>query len=570
MLVWPQHDRQGGNNPVLTDVEIAQNAEAQPITEIAASIGLAGDDLELYGRDKAKVALSVIDRLKDKPKARLILVTAITPTPAGEGKTTTTVGLGDALHLMGKKVCIAVREPSLGPCFGIKGGAAGGGYAQVIPMEDINLHFTGDFHAITTAHNLLAAMLDNHIHQGNALRIDPRTVTWKRVMDMNERALRNTVIGLGGKANGVPRESGFDITTASEVMATLCLSNDLMDLREKLGRIVVGFNDEGKSVTAKDLNANGAMAVVLKDAIRPNLVQTLEHTPAFVHGGPFGNIAHGCNSILATKLGLHVADYLVTEAGFASDLGAEKFFDIKCRAAGFVPDATVVVATIRALKMHGGVAKSDLDQPDLEAIERGLPNLAKHCENMASFGLPFVVCINRFAQDTQEEIDYLLSRCGELELPAAIATHFADGGKGAVGLAEMVLKALEKPSEFHMLYDADTPIKSKIAEIATNIYGADGVAYTDDAEKKVKQLEGLGFGNLPICMAKTQNSLSDNPSLLGRPTGFEITVKDLKVSAGAGFVVAFTGSIMTMPGLPKKPAAERIDFDENGRIVGLF
>ncbi len=555
---------------MLSDVEIAQNAQPKPIAEIAASLGLADDELELYGRDKAKVSLSVIDRLKDRPKAKLILVTAITPTPAGEGKTTTTVGLGDALHCMGKKVCIAVREPSLGPCFGIKGGAAGGGYAQVVPMEDINLHFTGDFHAITTAHNLLAAMLDNHLQQGNELRIEPRTITWKRVLDMNERALRDIVIGLGGKANGVPRESGFDITTASEIMATLCLSNDLMDLREKLGRIVVGFNDEGKPVTAKDLKANGAMSVVLKDAIRPNLVQTLEHTPAFVHGGPFGNIAHGCNSILATKMGLHVADYLVTEAGFASDLGAEKFFDIKCRAAGFVPDATVVVATIRALKMHGGVPKADLDREDIDAIERGLPNLTKHCENMAMFGLPFIVCINRFAQDTQAEVDYLLKRCGELGLPAAIATHFAEGGKGAVGLAETVLKALETPGQFHVLYDANAPIKSKITEIVTKIYGADGVTYTDEAEKKVKQLEGLGFGNLPICMAKTQNSLSDNPALLGRPTGFEITVKDLKVSAGAGFVVAFTGSIMTMPGLPKRPAAERIDFDEDGRIVGLF
>ncbi len=554
---------------MLSDVEIAQNARPRPITEIAGRLGIHEDELMLYGRDKAKVSLSTLERLKDRPKARLILVTAITPTPAGEGKTTTTVGLGDALNCIGKKVCIAVREPSLGPCFGVKGGAAGGGYAQVIPMEDINLHFTGDFHAITTAHNLLAAMLDNHIQQGNALRIEPRTITWKRVMDMNERALRDIVIGLGGKANGVPRESGFDITTASEVMATLCLSNSLMDLRERLGRIVVGFSVEGSPVTASDLNANGAMTVVLKAAIMPNLVQTLEGTPAFVHGGPFGNIAHGCNSLLATKMGLHAADYLVTEAGFASDLGAEKFFDIKCRAAGFTPDAAVVVATIRALKMHGGVPKADLDQPDTAAIERGLPNLIKHCENMATFGLPFVVCVNRFAQDTQEEIDYLLGRCRELGLRAAIATHFADGGKGAVDLAEMVLEALEKPSEFRLLYDADAPIKAKIAEIATKIYGADGVDYTEDAERKIRQIEGLGFGNLPICMAKTQNSLSDNPNLLGRPTGFRITVKDAKVSAGAGFVVVFTGSIMTMPGLPKKPAAEGMDIDENGRIVGL-
>ena len=555
---------------MLSDVEIAQHAEPSPVTEIAASLGLAEDELELFGKYKAKISLSVMDRLKDKPKAKLILVTAITPTPAGEGKTTTTVGLGDALHRMGKKACIAIREPSLGPCFGIKGGAAGGGYAQVIPMEDINLHFTGDFHAITTAHNLLAAMLDNHLHQGNDLRIDPRSVTWKRVLDMNDRALRNIVVGLGGKPNGVPRESGFDITTASEVMATLCLASDLTDLRERLGRIVVGFNLDGQPVTARDLQANGAMAAVLKDAIVPNLVQTLEHTPAFVHGGPFGNIAHGCNSVIATRMGLHLADYLVTEAGFGSDLGAEKFFDIKCRAAGFVPDAAVVVATVRALKMHGGVPKSDLDKPDMLAVERGIPNLIKHCENMRTFGLPPVVCINRFASDTDEEINYLLLRCDVHGLPAAVATHWADGGEGASELAGMVLQALERPSQFRMLYDARMRLKSKIGLISAEVYGAEGVVYTEEAERKIKQLESLGFGELPICMAKTQASLSDNPNVLGRPVGFHITVKDLKVSAGAGFVVAYTGSIMTMPGLPKRPAAERIDLDGDGKITGLF
>ena len=555
---------------MLSDVEIAQSAKPKPVAEIAKSLGLTIDDLELYGRTKAKISLDVMDRIKDNPKGKLILVTAITPTPAGEGKTTTTVGLGDALHRLGKKTAIAIREPSLGPCFGIKGGAAGGGYAQVVPMEDINLHFTGDFHAITTAHNLLAAMLDNHLHQGNDLSIDPRTLVWKRVMDMNERALRNTVIGLGGKPNGVPRESGFDITAASEIMATLCLSNDLTDLRERLGRIMVGFDNLGKPVTASDLKAHGAMAAVLKDAIKPNLVQTMEGTPAFVHGGPFGNIAHGCNSIIASKMGLQLADYLVTEAGFGSDLGAEKFFNIKCRAGGLVPDATVVVATIRALKMHGGVPKSELDKPDMLAVERGLGNLIKHCENMRTFGLPFVVCINKFPTDTIEEINYLLLRCDVHGLPAAISNVWEEGGKGGLELAEMALQALDKPSHFRMLYDARMHIKSKIGLIASEIYGAAGVVYAEEADKKIRQLEDLGFGDLPICTAKTQYSLSDNPNLLGRPHGFQITVKDVKASAGAGFIVAFTGSIMTMPGLPKRPAAERIDIDENGKISGLF
>ena len=555
---------------MLSDVEIAQNAKPKPVTEIAKSLGLSVDDLELYGRYKAKISSSAVERVESNPRGKLILVTAITPTPAGEGKTTTTVGLGDALHKLGKKTCIAVREPSLGPCFGIKGGAAGGGYAQVIPMEDINLHFTGDFHAITTAHNLLSAMLDNHLHQGNDLGIDARAVVWKRVLDMNERALRNIVIGLGGKPNGVPRESGFDITAASEIMATLCLSNDLMDLRERLGRIVVAFSNEGKPVTAKDLNAHGAMTAVLKDAIRPNLVQTLEATPAFVHGGPFGNIAHGCNSITATRMALHLADYVVTEAGFGSDLGAEKFFNIKCRAGGLVPEVAVVVATVRALKMHGGVPKSELDKPDMLAVERGLGNLIKHCENMRVFGLPFVVSINRFAADTIEEINYLLLRCDVHGLPAAVSNVWEKGGEGGIELAEMVLQALEKPSHFRMLYDARMHIKSKIGLIAGEIYGAAGVVYTEEADKKIKQLEELGFGDLPICMAKTQYSFSDNPNLLGRPHGFQITVKDAKVSAGAGFIVIFTGSIMTMPGLPKRPAAERIDIDASAKISGLF
>lgn len=555
---------------MLSDVEIAQNAKPKHITEIASSLGLNEDDLELYGRYKTKISLSVMERLRDKPSAKLILVTAITPTPAGEGKTTTTVGLGDALHRLGKKTCIAVREPSLGPCFGIKGGAAGGGYAQVIPMEDINLHFTGDFHAITTAHNLLAAMLDNHLQQGNPLNIDARTIVWKRVMDMNERALREIVIGLGGKANGIPRESGFDITTASEIMATLCLSADLMDLRERLSRIVAGFTSDGKPVTACDLNAHGAMAAVLKDAIKPNLVQTIEHTPAFVHGGPFGNIAHGCNSLIATRLALKTADYVVTEAGFGSDLGAEKFLDIKCRAGGFSPDAIVLVATIRALKMHGGVLKADLDKLDTDAIERGLPNLVKHFENMHSFGVPVVVSINRFTADTDEEIAYLSRRCDELGFPYAVSDVFTKGGEGGVELAEKTLLALDQPSDFRLLYETDQPVKAKVEIIAKKIYGASGVVYTDDANRKIKQIEDLGFGGLPICVAKTQYSFSDNPVLLGRPENFEVTVKDAKISAGAGFIVVFTGSIMTMPGLPKKPAAERIDVDADGRISGLF
>ncbi|MHB0911975.1 MAG: formate--tetrahydrofolate ligase [Armatimonadota bacterium] len=552
---------------MLTDVEIAQRATLEPITEVAGKLGLSEEDLELYGRYKAKVSPDAF--AKANRKAKLILVTAITPTPAGEGKTTTTVGLGDALARLGKSVCIAIREPSLGPCFGIKGGAAGGGYAQVVPMEEINLHFTGDFHAVTTAHNLLSAMLDNHLQQGNELDIEPRTIPWKRVLDMNERALRDIVLGLGGKANGIPRESGFDITTASEIMAILALATSLADLKERLGRIVIAFKRNGVPVTAADIRAHGAMTVILKDAIKPNLVQTLEHTPAFVHAGPFGNIAHGCNSVIATKMAMGLADYAVTEAGFGSDLGAEKFLDIKCRAAGIAPDAAVVVATVRALKMHGGVPKAELDAPNVEAIERGLPNLLAHCENMTGFGLPIVVSVNRFVKDTDTEIDYLMSRLSELGYEAAVSEVFTKGGEGGTALAEKVLAAAEKGSNFAPKYALDQPIKAKVEAIAKKVYGAAGVTYTGAVEKKIQQLEELGFGNLAVCIAKTQYSLSDDPALLARPEGFTINVKDAKVSAGAGFVVVYAGEIMTMPGLPKHPAAEKIDIDSEGRIVGL-
>ena len=555
---------------MLSDVEIAQSACPQPIDSVAEHLGLSLDDLELFGRYKAKVSQAASDRLESETPGKLILVTAITPTPAGEGKTTTTVGLGDALRRLGKKTCIAIREPSLGPCFGIKGGAAGGGYAQVIPMEDINLHFTGDFHAITSAHDLLAAMLDNHLQQGNELNIEPRAIVWKRVLDMNDRALREMVIGLGGKANGVPRESGFEITTASEIMATLCLSHDLMDLRERISRIVVGFNKDGQPVTAGDLKAHGAMAVLLKDAIKPNLVQTLEGTPAFVHGGPFGNIAHGCNSLIATKLAMKLADYAVTEAGFGSDLGAEKFMDIKCRAGRIAPDVVVVVATIRALKMHGGVAKAELGAENVGALEKGIPNIVKHFENMRLFGVPAVVCINKFGGDTEDELGRLLEMCRESGMPVAIADVWARGGEGGIDLANLALDAMGTPGQFKLLYDVRQPIKAKIETISKEIYGAAGVEYSLDASKKIQQLEKLGFGELPVCMAKTQYSLSDNPALLGRPEGFFVQVGDLKVSAGAGFIVVYTGNIMTMPGLPKHPAAERIDIDASGKIVGLF
>ncbi|MCE5321715.1 formate--tetrahydrofolate ligase [bacterium] len=555
---------------MLSDVEIAQQAKPDHIRNIAAGLGLTEDDLLFYGKDKAKISLDVMDRLSGKPDGKLILVTAITPTPAGEGKTTTTVGLGDALRKLGKSTCIAIREPSLGPCFGIKGGAAGGGYAQVIPMADINLHFTGDFHAVTTAHNLLAAMLDNNIHQGNALDIDIHSITWKRVMDMNDRALREIVIGLGGKANGTPRQSGFDITTASEIMALLCLATDREDLENRLANIVVGFNKSGMPITAKDLNTSGAMAVVLKDAILPNLVQTLEHTPAFVHGGPFGNIAHGCNSIIATKMALKLADYVVTEAGFGSDLGAEKFFNIKCRAAGLKPMTAVVVATIRALKMHGGVAIADLAQSNPSAVEYGIENLKKHIENVRSAGLEPIVAINKFPSDSSEEIEVLSAYCGKMGVKWALSDVWAKGGEGGIELAELVLKACDGKSNFHPTYSTDQPIKDKVDQIAKLFYGADGADYLPAANTHIKQIESLGFGKLPICIAKTQSSLSDDPKKINRPTGYKICVRDAKVSAGAGFIVIYAGSIMTMPGLPKNPAAEKIGMNADGEIYGLF
>ena len=540
-----------------------------PITEIAAKLGIGENALEPYGRTKAKLDIGA---LRDLPrKGKLILVTAINPTPAGEGKTTTSVGLSDALNLLGKKVVLALREPSLGPVFGVKGGAAGGGYAQVVPMEDINLHFTGDFHAIGAANNLLSAMLDNHIQQGNALDIDVRKITWKRCLDMNDRQLRSIVCGLGGKVNGVPREDGFDITVASEIMAVLCLSSGLMDLKERLGRMVVAYTRSDKPVTARDLKADGAMTALLKDAIKPNLVQTLEHTPALIHGGPFANIAHGCNSISATDTALKLGDYVVTEAGFGADLGAEKFLDIKCRYGGLVPSAVVVVATVRALKHHGGVAKADLNSENLEALEKGLPNLLQHVGNIREvYGLPCVVAINAFPTDTAAELKLVEDKCRELGVNVALSEVWAKGGAGGRALAEEVLRLCETPSEFRFSYDAADSIENKLNAIAAKIYHADGVDLTPNAKKQLKQLEELGYGGLPICMAKTQYSFSDDAALLGAPKGFRITVRNLKVSAGAGFVVALTGDIMTMPGLPKVPAAEKIDVDENGVISGLF
>lgn len=555
---------------MLTDVEIAQQAKPKHIRDIAAEIGIAEDDLVFYGKDKAKISLDLLERDNGRKEGKLILVTAITPTPAGEGKTTTTVGLGDALRKLGKSIAIAIREPSLGPCFGVKGGAAGGGYAQVIPMADINLHFTGDFHAITTAHNLLSAMLDNHIHQGNELNIDVHSITWKRVMDMNERALRDIVIGLGGKPNGIPRQSGFDITTASEIMALLCLSTDRADLERRLANIVVGLNKSGQPVTAKDLNASGAMAVVLKDAIVPNLVQTLEGTPSFVHGGPFGNIAHGCNSIIATRLALKMADYVVTEAGFGSDLGAEKFFDIKCRAAGLKPVTAVVVATIRALKMHGGVPLPELATGNADAVVKGIANLEKHCENVRNVGLEPIVAINKFPTDTPEEIQALSDCCRKMGVKWALSDVWAAGGDGGIDLANLVIEACKQESTFHPSYSTDLSIKEKVESVAKQFYGADGADFLPAALTQIKQIESLGFGNLPICIAKTQNSLSDNPKLIGKPSGFRITVREAKVSAGAGFVVIYAGSIMTMPGLPKVPAAAKIGMNADGEIYGLF
>lgn len=553
-----------------SDIEIAQSAEMLPISEIANRLGVQPEELEPYGRYKAKLSEEIFSRLSGRPDGKLVLVTAINPTPAGEGKTTTTVGLGQAMEKIGKKAIIALREPSLGPVFGIKGGAAGGGYAQVVPMEDINLHFTGDMHAITAANNLLCALIDNHLQQGNELGINPRRILFKRCLDMNDRALRNVIVGLGGKVNGVPREDGFLITVASEVMAILCLASDLEDLKKRLGEILVAYTYGNQPVYARDLHASGAMTALLKDALKPNLVQTLENTPALMHGGPFANIAHGCNSVRATRLALKLADYTITEAGFGSDLGAEKFFDIKCRYAGLAPSAVVLVATMRALKYNGGVPKAQTGEPNVEALKRGLPNLAKHVENMQKYGVPVVVAINRFLTDSDEEVKLLSDFCAQTGCRFALSEVFAKGGEGGVELAKAVVEACEQPSQFRLLYDIDLPVKEKIAEIATEIYGADGVNYTAAAEKRLAEIEALGKAGLPVCMAKTQYSLSDDPSRLGRPAGFTITVKDLRLSAGAGFIVALTGDIMTMPGLPKAPAAHQIDVDAAGQISGLF
>ena len=553
-----------------SDVEIAQAAKMKPIEEIASKIGLAPDDLELYGKYKAKVTLDAWQRVKDRPDGKLILCTAINPTPAGEGKTTTSVGLADALSRRGRKAAAALREPSMGPCFGMKGGAAGGGYAQVVPMEDINLHFTGDFHAITTAHNLLAAIIDNHIQQGNALDLDVRRITWKRVLDLNDRALRHVVIGMGGKAHGVPRETGFDITVASEMMAILCLSRDLMDMKERLGRIVIGYTRSGRAVRAEELGATGALTLLFKDAIKPNLVQTLEGTPVFIHGGPFANIAHGCNSIMATKFALKFADVVVTEAGFGADLGAEKFLDIKCRFAGISPDAVVIVATVRALKMHGGLSKKELEKVDMTALKKGMANLAKHIENVQKFGLPAVVAVNAFPTDTAEELDFVRRECEALGAEVALSEVWAKGGEGGEALAEKVEAALQKKTDFRYIYDEKESIPEKIGKIAREIYGAAGVDFTKEAQRELEELEELGFDKMPVCMAKTQYSLSDDAALLGRPEGFRITVRELRLAAGAGFVVALTGSILTMPGLPKHPAAMDMDITEDGRITGLF
>lgn len=554
-----------------TDVQIAQEAIMEPIGKIAQHLEIPEDELELYGKYKAKISLNYWNTtLQTKRNGKLILVTAINPTPAGEGKTTTSIGLGDALHKLGKKTAIALREPSLGPCFGMKGGAAGGGYAQVVPMEDINLHFTGDFHAITSAHNLLAAVIDNHIQQGNALDLDVRRITWKRVVDLNDRALRNIICGLGGKAHGVPRETGFDITVASEMMAILCLTSDLKDMKKRLGNIIIGYTRSGRPVRAEELNVTGALTLLFKDAIKPNLVQTLEGTPALIHGGPFANIAHGCNSVMATKYALKMADYTVTEAGFGADLGAEKFLDIKCRFTGFKPDAVVIVATIRALKMHGGLAKTELATENIEALKKGMTNLAKHIENIQKFGLPIVVAINAFPTDTENELQELKALCESMGASVSISEAWAKGGEGAIDLAQKVIEATEKPSNFQYMYDVNDSIKDKINAIATKIYGADGVNYTPAVEKTIAEFEAEGLDKMPICMAKTQYSLSDDQFKLGAPTGFKITVRELRISAGAGFIVALTGNILTMPGLPKKPAAENMDIDINGKITGLF
>lgn len=554
-----------------SDIQIAQECEKKQITEIAEAAGIDEKYLEQYGKYKAKVDYSLLRDKKDEPDGKLILVTAITPTPAGEGKTTTSVGLADGLRKIGKNAIAALREPSLGPVFGIKGGAAGGGHAQVVPMEDINLHFTGDFHAIGAANNLLAAMLDNHIQQGNDLNIDPKQITWKRAVDMNDRQLRHIVDGLGGRMQGVPREDGFDITVASEVMAVLCLASDIPDLKERLARIIVAYTYDGKPVTAKDLRAEGAMAALLKDALKPNLVQTIEGTPAFIHGGPFANIAHGCNSVTATKMAMKLADYTVTEAGFAADLGAEKFFDIKCRIAGLKPDAVVIVATVRALKYHGGVAKNDLNEENLDALTKGLPNLLQHVSNIKDvFGLPCVVAINAFPTDTEEELALVEEKCRQMGVNAVLSEVWAKGGEGGAALAEEVVRLCQIPGDFRQSYDLSLSIEEKLNAICKSVYHADGAVLTDNAKKQAKKLKDLGFGNLPICVARTQYSFSDDPSKLGAPSGFAVTVRNLKVSAGAGFIVALTGDIMTMPGLPKVPAAEKIDVDSDGRITGLF
>ena len=553
-----------------TDVEIAQEAQMKKISEIAAKLGITEDELELYGKYKAKVSLEAWERVKDNADGKLILVTAINPTPAGEGKTTTSVGLADALTRHGHKTAAALREPSLGPCFGMKGGAAGGGYAQVVPMEDINLHFTGDFHAITTAHNLLAAAIDNHIQQGNALDIDVRRITWKRVLDLNDRALRHVVVGLGGKAHGVPRETGFDITVASEMMAILCLASGLTDMKERLGRIVIGYSRSGRAIRADEIGITGALTLLFKDAIKPNIVQTLEGTPVFIHGGPFANIAHGCNSVMATKFALKFADFVVTEAGFGADLGAEKFLDIKCRLAKLCPDAVVIVATVRALKMHGGLKKTALDKVDMAALEKGMENLEKHIENVQKFGLPAVVAVNAFPTDTKEELDFVEKKCRELGAEVALSEVWAEGGKGGFALAEKVENAIERENNFHVLYDEKARIPEKIDTIVREVYGGKGVIFTAAAKKQLAEIEEYGLDKMPICMAKTQYSLSDNPELLGRPTNFTVTVRELRVNAGAGFIVALTGNILTMPGLPKHPAAENMNITEDGKITGLF
>lgn len=555
-----------------SDIQIAQEAVLDPITKVAEKLGIEEDYIEGYGKYKAKIDYNILEAMNDRENGKLILVTAINPTPAGEGKTTTTVGLGDSLSALGRKTVIALREPSLGPVFGVKGGAAGGGYAQVVPMEDINLHFTGDIHAVTTANNLVAALLDNHIHQGNQLKIDPRRIAWKRCMDMNDRQLRFIVDGLGGKANGTPREDGFDISVASELMAVLCLSHDLEDLKEKTSRVVVAYTYEGKPVTAGDLKAQGAVAALLKDALKPNLVQTLEHTPAFIHGGPFANIAHGSNSLMATKIALKLGDFVVTEAGFGADLGAEKFIDIKCRQSGLRPDAVVIVATARALKHHGGVVKADLNKENVAAIEKGIENLLKHVENVTQvFGLPAVVALNKFPTDTEAELTFIAKKCKELNVNVVLSEVWEKGSKGGEALATEVIRIIDEGvNQFQFSYDVNGTLREKIHTIATRIYGADGADFVGNANKEIDELENLGFGGLPICMAKTQYSLSDDPKKIARPTGFRVSVRSAKVSAGAGFVVVMTGEIMTMPGLPKVPSAELIDVDKNGRISGLF